>query len=561
MIRSTLHKGRAVSRFFTVIVFVALVTSTGFVFPGDGSDYFKIDKSIDTFGAIFKEIIRNYVDQVDPEKFMRAGIRGMLGTLDPYTIFIDAHEKEEVDLITTGKYGGIGITIGVRDGVITVLSPMEGYAAFRQGIRAGDRILEIDGIRVTGMRIDSVRAMVRGEPGTEVKLKIEREGESAPLEFVLIREEIRPKNISYAGFLEEGIAYVKLERFNRTAGNEFRQTLKDLKTKGTIRGLVLDLRDNPGGLLDVAVNVAEKILPRGSLVVTTRGRRIEAEKKYVVNEEPMVGDARIAVLVNKMSASASEILAGAIQDHDRGVIVGTRTFGKGLVQTIVPLNYNTSLKLTTARYYTPSGRSIQELDYSQRGKDGGVKILPDSLRKGYRTAHERIVYEAGGIQPDTVVEEEEPSRLFRELNQKAMFIKFATTYVSKHKTIPENFQVNDAILEEFRNFLQKKNFNYEEESEKKANELKEIARRENYGVNFLKDVDKLLKAIQEEKQKEFDRHRDEIQRALAQEIFSRYRGEQGRIAAGLPGDKQLKVAVSILKNETEYKRILAGKRK
>jgi carboxyl-terminal processing protease len=535
-----------------------LICSTGFVFPGDTDYYFKVNKGIDIFGKVYKEIVGNYVDEVDPERFMRAGIDGMLGTLDPYTVFIDENEKEEVDLITTGKYGGIGVTIGLRDGKVAVIYPMEGYSAFKQGIRAGDRILEVDGHQVTGMKLDSVRALVRGEPGTEVKMKIEREGEKGTLDFVLVREEIRPKNISYAGFVADGIAYVKLDRFSRTAGDELRQTLKDLKAKGAIKGLVLDLRGNPGGLLDVAVDVTEKFVQRGSLIVTTRGRRTDADKKYVATEEPMLGDAALAVLVDTMSASASEIVAGAIQDLDRGIIVGTQTFGKGLVQTLLPLSYNTSLKVTTARYYTPSGRCIQKLDYSHRGKDGVVHITPDSLRREYYTAHGRKVYEAGGILPDAVVVEGSQSQLMRELIRKAMFFKYATHFASEHKTVPENFEVSDSVLSDFRKYLQQEKFKYQEESEREVLELKEMAQKENYGPSISKDIDRILKAVSEEKANEFTRHANEIREALAAELSSRYYGEEGRIKVGLKDDKQLRVAVSLLENEKEYKRKLSS---
>ncbi len=550
---------RYVPAVMTFALVLAILAFTGFVFPGDNDFYFKINKGIDIFGKVYKEIVNNYVDDVDPERFMRSGVDGMLGTLDPYTVFIDESEKEEVDLITTGKYGGIGITIGLRDGMITVLNPMEGYSAFKQGIRAGDRILEVDGHKITGMRLDSVRALVRGQPGTEVKMKIEREGEKSPLDFVLVREEIRPKNITYSNYLDEGIAYVRLERFSRTAGDELRQTLKDLKSKGTLRGLILDVRDNPGGLLDVAVDVTEKLVPRGSLIVTTKGRKEDSEKRYVANEEPMAGDVPLAVLVNKMSASASEIVAGAIQDLDRGVVVGTRTFGKGLVQTIVPLSYNTSLKLTTARYYTPSGRSIQEIDYSRKGKDGTAKVVPDSSRREYRTAHERKVYEAGGIQPDTVVADEGLSELMKELNRKAMFFKYANYFVSQHKDLPENFEIQDSLVDDFRKYLQKNQFDYKEEGEAKVEELKEIAQKEKYATSVLKDIEKVAKAVSEEKLKEFTRHKEEIKRALTIELIGRYRGEQGRIATTLRDDKQLNVAVSLLKNGTEYQRRLAGR--
>jgi len=547
---------KTVSTLSSIIFLFVLICSMGFVFPGDTDYYFKINKGIDIFGKVYKEIVSNYVNEVDPERFMRSGIDGMLGTLDPYTVFIDENEKEEVELITTGKYGGIGVTIGLRDGKVTVIYPMEGYSAFKQGIRAGDRILEVDGRQVTGMKLDSVRALVRGEPGTEVRVKIEREEEKTPLDFVLVREEIRPKNISYAGFVDDGIAYIKLDRFSRTAGDELRQTLKDLKAKGAIRGVVLDLRDNPGGLLDVAVDVAEKFLPRGSLIVTTKGRRSDAEKKYTANEEPMLGDAQLAVLVNKMSASASEIVAGAIQDLDRGVIVGTQTFGKGLVQTILPLSYNTSLKVTTARYYTPSGRCIQELDYSHKGKDGVVPVTPDSLRQEYHTAHDRKVYEAGGILPDTVVTEDGQSQLMKELIRKAEFFKYATHFATEHKILPEDFEASDSVFSDFKRYLQQEHFKYQEESETKVAELKEIAQKENYGPSIFKDIDRILKAVSEEKANEFTRHADEIRQALAAELFSRYYGEQGRIRAGLKDDKQLRVAIELLKNEREYKRKL-----
>jgi len=551
-------KCRTVSALSSIIFLFTLICSMGFVFSGDTDYYFKINKGIDIFGKVYKEIISNYVNEVDPERFMRSGIDGMLGTLDPYTVFIDENEKEEVELITTGKYGGIGVTIGLRDGKVTVIYPMEGYSAFKQGIRAGDRILEVDGRQVTGMKLDSVRALVRGEPGTEVRVKIEREEEKTPLDFVLVREEIRPKNISYAGFVDDGIAYIKLDRFSRTAGDELRQTLKDLKAKGAIKGVVLDLRDNPGGLLDVAVDVAEKFVLRGSLIVTTKGRRSDAEKKYTANEEPMLGDAQLAVLVNKMSASASEIVAGGIQDLDRGVIVGTQTFGKGLVQTILPLSYNTSLKVTTARYYTPSGRCIQELDYSQKGKDGAVPVTPDSLRREYRTAHGRKVYEAGGILPDTVVTENDQSELMKELIRKAEFFKYATHFAAEHKALPEDFEMSDSILSDFKKYLQEEHFKYQEESETKVAELKEIAQREKYGSGIFKDIDRILKDVSEEKANEFTRHADEIRQALSAELLSRYYGEQGRIRAGLKDDRQLRVAIELLKNEGEYKKKLGA---
>ncbi|MBI3765069.1 MAG: PDZ domain-containing protein, partial [Ignavibacteriales bacterium] len=291
-----------------VLSFALVVTALAFgtVIVGfttsDPDYFFKINKSIDIFGRVYREVTMNYVDEVDPEKFMEAGIDGLLGTLDPYTNFINEKEGDEVELITVGKYGGIGVTIGLREGYITILTLMEGYSAQRQGLQPGDRILEIDGKPIVGMKPENVRGMTRGEPGTEVHLKIDREGEPKPNEFVLVREEIQLKNITYADFIKDGIAYIRLERFSRNAGDELRLAIKDLKLRGAIKGLILDLRDNPGGLLDVAVDVVEKFAPKGSLVVSTRGRKPELEKKYFVIEEPMLPDVPLAVLVNRGSA-------------------------------------------------------------------------------------------------------------------------------------------------------------------------------------------------------------------------------------------------------------------
>ncbi|MDL1893640.1 S41 family peptidase, partial [Sphingobacteriales bacterium CHB3] len=359
----------------------AVVLSVGFGPPVDTDFFFKINKGIDIFGRVYKEISLNYVDEVDPEKFMQAGIKGMLGTLDPYTVFIDKEDGDEVEMLTNGRYGGIGVTIGARDGSVQVISVMDGHAAQRAGIIPGDKIIEIDGTKVADKNSNEVRSYMRGEPGTEVKILIQREGENKPILFVVVREDIRVKNVTYAEFIGNGIAYVRLERFSRKAGDELRQSLKELKLKGEIKGLVLDLRGNPGGLLDAAVDVVSKFVTKGNLIVSTKGRRPESEKQYNSVEEPLLPDVPLIVLVNRSSASASEIVAGAIQDLDRGIVVGTRSFGKGLVQTIVPLNYGAQLKVTTARYYIPSGRSIQEIDYMHKDRNGVFATVPDSLKR------------------------------------------------------------------------------------------------------------------------------------------------------------------------------------
>ncbi|MGA3244003.1 MAG: S41 family peptidase, partial [Bacteroidota bacterium] len=486
------------------IVVIACGFLVGFFGRSDDDLMLKTRQWIGVFGKVYTEVALNYVDPVDPERFMHAGIDGMLKTLDPYTVYLGEKESDEMDLVTTGKYAGVGITIGVRDGYITVLSPMEGFSAAKQGIQSGDRILEVDGKPLKSLSTDDVRELVRGVPGTSLKMKIEREGELKPLEFVLIREEIPVRNVTYAGFVSDGIAYIRLERFSRTAGDDVRTSIKDLRSKGTIKGVVLDLRDNPGGLLDIAVDVVSKFLPESTLVVSTRGRRSDSERKYYSTETPMLGDVPLAVLVDRGSASASEIVAGAIQDVDRGVIVGTRSFGKGLVQTITRITENSSLKITSGWYYTPSGRSIQEIDYFHRTKDGVFTVKPDSARKQFRTAHNRIVLDGEGIVPDSTVPDEPTNRLLDELTRKAMLFKFANHLATEKRSFPENFEVTDELIREFDAFLKERDFQYEEEAEVQLKALRETGGKARYGKSFSDEVDRLEKIIGVEKGRAFE---------------------------------------------------------
>lgn len=527
-------------------------------FKFDENDYFfRLSKSIEILGRVYKEVAVNYVDEVDPEKLGEAGIDGLLGSLDPYTNFIGEQEGDEVELITSGKYGGVGVTIGVRDGFITILSVMEGYSAQRSGLLPGDRLLEVDGKSVIGSKPSDVRALTRGDVGTEIRLKVEREGEPEPITFVVVREEIQLKNITYADCIGNGIAYVKLERFSQSAGDELRLAIRDLRLRDTIRGFILDLRDNPGGLLDAAVDVVEKFVPRGSLVVSTRGRKPGSEKKYTSGEEPMLPDVPMVVLVNKGSASASEIVAGAIQDLDRGAIVGTRSFGKGLVQTVVPIAYNTQLKITTAKYYTPSGRCIQEIDYARRDSDGVAEVTPDSLRREFKTLRGRTVYESGGIMPDVTVESSEPGFLQRELLRRAMYVKFAARYFSERKT-PGPLPPDHLLLEEFRTFLAAQKFTWEGEAEKKLDELKDITERENYGREVPEEIRKLRESLQETNKEELSKNWDEVLRSIKMELMSRQAGESARIAASLENDDQFDAALDIITRARIYSRLLVA---
>ena len=539
------------------LAIAAAAVSLAFLSGNQDDTLLKIYRGIDVFGKVYREVSLNYVDEIDPDEFIHAGIDGMLETLDPYTVFIGEDESDEIDLVTSGKYGGVGVTISVRNGQIIVVGLLEGFSAAKQGIQVGDRIIAIDSTRITVDNLGTVRNLVRGVPGTEIRMTIEREGEPAWLEFILLREEITVKNVSYTGYVEEGIGYIKLDRFSRTAGDDIRSAIKQLKSGGALKGLVLDLRNNPGGLLDMAVDVTSKFVAESSLVVSTRGRSRDTERKYVSTETPMLPEVPMAVLVNDASASASEIVAGAIQDLDRGVIVGTRTFGKGLVQTISRLSESTSLKITTARYYTPSGRSIQILDYVNHNQDGSPSIVADTLRKEYRTRSNRSVYGGGGILPDSVVSEAAPSRLFESLNRQGMFFGFANRYAARVTTLPHDFEVSDSLLAGFRRYLDEKGFTYEEAAESKIAELREVASRDRYGEEFRSRLDQLTSLCDEEKRRAFVRFEDELKDALRIEIVGRLSGEEGRLVASFAGDRQLASAVGIVKDKRIYASLLS----
>jgi carboxyl-terminal processing protease len=525
---------------------------------GEEDVYLKINQGIDLFGKVYKEIATGYVDPVDPDKFMRAGIDGMLETLDPYTVYMDEDEGDEIELITHGEYGGVGITIGVREGSIVIISPMDGYSAQKQGIRAGDTIVEIDGEPITGALVnpDSVRSRVRGIPGTTVRVKVSREGAVEPLEFTLVREQIQVNNVTYSGYLDNGVGYIRLDRFSRRAGEEMKQAIKEFQLRGNLRGIVLDLRDNPGGLLEAAVDVVSAFVPQGSVVVTTKGRRVGDEKTYRVETEPIAPNVPLAVLVNRGSASASEIVAGALQDLDRAVIVGTRSFGKGLVQTVTPLAYNATLKMTTARYYTPSGRSIQEIDYLHKNKDGIFLAMPDSMKHDYKTSHGRVVRDFGGIMPDSIIENHVKSTYYTELIQTAMVFKFATRYVSKHPVPESNLVIGDTLLNDFESYLKAQNYTFHDETDKKLTAMKAAMEREHYSPEAFSLLTNLTSQVEKEKASVFQRDKHEVKEELDVELRGRYFGEKGRAAAALRYDTQAQTAGHLVEDQKGYNKIL-----
>ena len=534
------------------LVLIAIIV-TGFNL-GRGDIYFEIAKNLDLLGRVYKEIAFNYVDEVDPEKFLRAGIQGMLSSLDPYTIFIDEKKIEDIDLITNGKYGGVGISIGLRGEEVTVVEVMDGYAAQRQGIQIGDIIIEASGLAISVDNIDDVSSLVKGEPGTTVELKVVRNELMDTLTFNLVREEVIVKNVTYSGFYPENsnTAYIKLSNFSRAASDEIKKTIKELKEQKPVKSVVLDLRGNPGGLLDIAIDVCDKFLARDLLVVSTRGRESGSEQKYYSVEEPIIGDeVGIVVLINGGSASASEIVAGALQDHDRAVILGTKSFGKGLVQTITPLSYNTSLKITTAKYYTPSGRSIQRIDYSE-----GSEIIKNSISESeqkFFTDNQREVYSKGGITPDTTVEFSIRGELTKNLLAKGLFFKFANNYFFINPNADYSKTDDQILFNEFREYLTEEDFKYTSQTEVEIDNLIKGASDKEEIKNDLIRIKGELKGLFE---KEIQIYKDEILRELRSELAARYLGMEGRIKEQLNSDLQVQTALNILSNKEVYNNLL-----
>ncbi|BDQ01702.1 S41 family peptidase [Ignavibacterium sp.] len=540
--------------FFIVVLISSLIL--GFYIQRSGDIYYEISKNMELFGKVYKEISFNYVDEINPEEFMREGIKGMLKSLDPYTVFIDESKQEDIDLMTNGKYGGIGVTIGVRNDRVTITEILEGYAAQKQGLRIGDVVIEVDGEPITSSDIDNLSAKVKGEPGTTVQLKVLRNNEKDTLQFNIVREEIIIRNLVYAGFYpaNSNNVYLKLSNFSRSAAEEIKNALKKLKEEKPIESIVLDLRGNPGGLLDVAVDVCNKFLKKDLLIVSTKGREPSSEKKYFAKEEPIAPNEKLIVLINENSASASEIVAGAIQDHDRGIILGTQSFGKGLVQTITPISYNTSLKITTAKYYTPSGRCIQKIDYSKKNKVFNTPLIDD--KSEFTTDNNRKVYSAGGITPDTLVKFEIEGEITRELLAKGIIFDFADKfYYQNQSTGFENLNDNK-IFSEFVSYIKSKEFNYTPEVEKKLNALIEDLDKNKINGKILNAANKLKDELKNYFEKELDKHKSEILSYIKIELANRYYNQQKGLEESLKYDKQFSTAITLFKNESVFNKLL-----
>lgn len=537
-------------------VTLALLIVVTFAFRKPAEKYFEVAKSLDIFATLFKEVNAYYVDEVEPEKLVRKGIDAMLASLDPYTDYISEDELESFRITTTGQYGGVGAMIGVINRKIVVTQPYKNFPAYQSGIKVGDEIIAIDGINVLGKRTSEVSALLKGKPKTDLEVKIRRYGEKNDVVIKVKREKINVSNIAYHGLIKPDIAYIRLDDFTPGASYEVADALIELKEQGATK-LILDLRENPGGLLHEAVNIVSLFIPKGMEVVSTKGKVNEWNKTYKTLNNPLDTEIPMVVLTSNGSASASEIVAGTLQDYDRAVLIGEKTFGKGLVQTTRPLSYNAKLKVTTAKYFIPSGRCIQALDYAHRKDDGTVVKFADSLKIGFKTKNGRLVYDGGGLDPDITVESKYIGTITSELVDSGLIFEFASKYCGENAPPHDyaSFKISDKEYQNFVNWLKKQKFTYVTSLEKNTAELIKTAKDERIYPDLEIYLDGLKNKIEANKSADFVRFKDEIKGILEEQIAFHYNLAEGRAKVALPRDEDIIEAKKVLSDSTVYNKI------
>ena len=547
-----------------VLLAAALVVVAFFSFKSGDDRNFQIAKNLDTFNSIVKELDMFYVDTLDPNKTVREGIDYMLSSLDPYTEYYPEDDQAELQQMLNASFGGIGslITYNQKLKRSMIAEPFEGTPAAKIGLKAGDILMEIDGKDLAGKNNQEVSQMLRGAVGTSFKLKVERpdeKGGTRPLEFNIVRQTIQTPMIPYDTIFNKNVGYINLSTFSGTPSKDFKKTFLRLKKEG-ITSLVIDLRGNGGGRLEEAVEIANFFLPRGKVIVTTKGKTKQASNTYKTLREPLDLDIPITVLVNGGTASASEILSGAFQDFDRAVIVGSRTFGKGLVQTTRPLPYGGVMKLTTSKYYIPSGRCVQAIDYKHRNEDGSVGIIPDSLTTVFYTAAGREVRDGGGVMPDIEVKQEKLPNILFYLVRDNLIFDYATQYCLKHPSIPspQEFKVTDADYNDFKAMVKKADFKYDQQSEKIMKTLKEAAKFEGYLDEASEEIKALEKKLTHNLDRDLDYFSKDIKSMIADEIIKRYYYTRGGIIQQLKDDDGLQAALKILADPVKYKETLSA---
>ena len=547
------------SKIIGIVAIVALLVSMSFATLSDRD--FQIVKNMDIFFSLFRELNLFYVDETDPEKLISSGIGGMLETLDPYTTFIPEADMEDYKTVTTGQYGGVGMSIRNIENSMTITDVQRNSPADKAGLRTGDMLMKIDGNWMTGKNESEITEILNGVPNTKLSITYLHARTKQEVTRELTRETITVPNVPYYGTLDDAnkIGYIRLSNFSTNAAKEVKEALMSLKKTYNIESLVLDVRNNPGGLMVEAVETVSIFVKRGQEVVSTRGRVKQWDNIYMTRHEPIDTVIPLAVVVNRMSASAAEIVAGAIQDLDRGVVVGQRTFGKGLVQTTRPLSYNAQLKVTTAKYYIPSGRCIQALDYTHRDADGSVGYIPESLIREYTTLkNKRTVRDGGGVAPDVEALPETLSRIAVTLYVRHLIFSYATVYAHKHDSIApaKKFMLTDKEYDDYVAYLQDKFFDYQTETELTFQKLKEIATREKYMENASEEFEALQAKLSHDRFKDLELHRRDVKELLEEEIVSRYYYNAGRIANTMRKDSQIRTAVKVFNEPGKYASIL-----
>lgn len=545
-----------------IIIAILLLYSFSIRLEAQSDNSFETIKNLDIFYSIYKEADLYYVDEIVPGEILKKAINGMLQSLDPYTVYIPESQTEDLKIMTTGRYGGIGALIRKKGDYTMISQPYEDSPAAKSGLINGDIILEIDGKSIKGKSSDDVSELLRGEAKTILNLKIQRFGIEKPLNLTIEREEIKLKSVPYFAMLENNTAYIFLNDFTNSAAQEIKDAFINLQKNNKINSLILDLRGNPGGLLQEAVKICNLFMDKGNTVVSMKGKVTQMDKIYKTEIEPIDNKVKIIILVNSGSASASEIVAGCMQDLDRAVVVGQKTFGKGLVQATRELPYNSILKITTAKYYTPTGRCIQVLDYSHRNEDGSVGNVPDSLKSEFKTKNGRKVYDGGGIEPDIKEEESEVSFITVNLVAKDIISDYAVLYRSKHQTIdaPDKFKFSDIDYQDFIKFCEEKNFEYKSNSEEILEELIKETKEEKYYDNALNEILELQKKLQPNISQDLIKFKDEIIYIIENEIIASYYYNKGIIIHSIKNDPVVKKALEIANDDVAYNNILNPKK-
>ena len=521
---------------------------------------FAIAKSIDIFATLIRELDTYYVDQIDPERLLTVGVEAMLEELDPYTEYIPEEESDDFRMLTTGEYAGVGALIGNRGAGNIVLMPYTGFPAQNAGLRIGDLLLQVDTIEVQKKSTSEVSELLKGPANTGVTVMVKR-GEDT-LKYSLNRKKISLKNVPFYGKLDQKTGYIKLSDFTNNASAEVRNALVSLKAQGATQ-LILDLRDNPGGLINEAVEIVNLFIPKGKEVVKTIGKLQQVNYTYKTTKTPVDKEIGVIVLINERSASAAEIVAGALQDYDRAVLLGQKSFGKGLVQTTLPLSFNAQIKVTTAKYYIPSGRCIQAIDYAKSRKDGSTGTVPDSLRKAFKTANGRIVLDGAGIEPDEKVTEKSYAPISYTLVAGNHVFDYATTFFYNNPTIasPSTFEVSEEIYADFKKFLVGKEYDYTTYTEKSVQDMEKFLAKESYFDEVKEQLELIKSKVNHSKENDLDTHKKEIKKILSEEIVSRYYFQEGMIEASLQGDPVIELAKEYFASPARMTKALAGSSK